>query len=225
MEITIDQFQIGGHRNFIYLITFGDQSLVVDPQSDLRPWQSRMRELGAQLAGIVLTHTHWDHVAGVPPLVEQDQNKERSGKPKLPIYLHNLDAQRLRDSSKAVQERFVFVGDGDKIPLGSRSLEVLHTPGHSAGECSYYLHSEAAKPPRLFTGDTIFVGDVGRCDLESGSVDEMFATLERLKRLPPDTIIYPGHHYGQTPTTTIAHECTHSPAWMCKTVKELDALP
>ena len=216
MSTKVDQFLIGGHRNFIYLISSGGQALVVDPQSDLVPWQNRIKELGLKLTGVVLTHTHWDHVAGVPAIVDQYEAE------KLPIYVHELDARRMSQSAAAVRERFTFIKDGDKISVGQTSLEVLHTPGHSAGECSYLL---ATNPPQLFTGDTVFVGDVGRTDLETGSTEEMFTTIQRLKRLAPDTVIYPGHDYGATPTSTIARECEKSASFRCRTAKELDAIP
>ncbi|MBI3556074.1 MAG: MBL fold metallo-hydrolase [Deltaproteobacteria bacterium] len=212
----VDQFLIGGHRNFIYLISSDGQALVVDPQSDLTPWQNRLRELGAKLTGVLLTHTHWDHVAGVPAIVDQ------YGAEKIPIYVHELDARRMSQSAPAVLEHFSFVKEGDRIRVGSLSLEVLHTPGHSAGECCYYL---AGQPPQLFTGDTVFVGDVGRTDLETGSTEEMFTTLQRLKKLAPETVIYPGHDYGKTKTTSIVQECKQSAAWRCRTTEELDAIP
>ncbi|MBI3542087.1 MAG: MBL fold metallo-hydrolase [Deltaproteobacteria bacterium] len=214
--VQVDQFLIGDHRNFIYLITSGKESLVVDPQSDLEPWQARAKELGSRLAGVLLTHTHWDHVAGVPAIVDQYAAE------KLPIYVNKLDARRFDSAARDVRDRLVFVDDGQRIPLGGAHVEVLHTPGHSAGECCFLV---AGSPPRLFTGDTVFVGDVGRTDLESGSTAEMFDTIQRLKKLPADTIIYPGHDYGRTPTSTIARESAGSAAFRCATVKELDALP
>ncbi len=212
----IDQFLIGGHRNFIYLISFDGESLVVDPQSDLTPWQNRIKELKTKLTGVLLTHTHWDHVAGVPAIVDQ------YGAENIPIYVHELDARRMAQSAPAVRERFKFIKDGDKIAVGRTNVEVLHTPGHSAGECSYLIQSQ---PPQLFTGDTVFVTEVGRTDMETGSTAELFTTLQRLKKLPPDTIIHPGHDYGKTPTTTIGRECVESAAFRCRTVEELDAIP
>lgn len=225
----VDSFLIGDYRNFIYLITVDGQSLVVDPQSDLKPWQARMRELGSRLTGVLLTHTHWDHVAGLPAIAKEYAAAD------VPIYVHELDAHRLSSAkhsgsarsvakpAAALEDRFHFVCDGDRISIGSQALEVLHTPGHSAGECCYLLRDH--KPPALFTGDTVFVGDVGRCDLESGSVSQMYETIQRLKTLPPNTVIYPGHDYGRTPTSTLQRERDSSPAFACRSVEELDALP
>lgn len=213
----IDQFLIGSHRNFVYLVTFDGESIVIDPWDDLVPWQTRLRELGSRLTGVALTHTHWDHVKGVPNIVEQY--------PDLPIYLHKLDARRMERSAPSILERFKFVDQGDLIRVGAQKIEVLHTPGHSAGECSYFIAGSTNAPPALFTGDTVFIGDVGRTDLETGSTEQLFETLQQLKKLPPETTIYPGHHYGRTPTSTLARECSESAAFRCKTVRELDALP
>lgn len=210
----IDQFLYGGMKNFSYLITFDGESLIVDPQVELHRWERRMQELGATLKGILLTHTHWDHVAGVPGVAAKY--------PQAKIYVNKLDAKRIQKYDEAVRARFVFVEDGEQIALGSQTIEVLHTPGHSAGECCFLIREE---PYKLFTGDTVFVSEVGRTDLETGSTAELFHTLQRLKQLPGDTVIYPGHDYGNTPTTTIARECAESAAFRCKTIEELDALP
>jgi glyoxylase-like metal-dependent hydrolase (beta-lactamase superfamily II) len=204
----IDQLLIGNYRNFVYLVTFDGESIVIDPQSDLKPWEDRIRELGSRLVGVALTHTHWDHVAGVPGILEKYG--------RLPVYVHELDAHRIK-------KPYVVVRDGDPIPVGGESLKTIHAPGHSAGECCFLL--EEGKSHHLFTGDTVFVGDVGRTDLESGSTREMFETIQRLKKLPGDAVIYPGHDYGRTKTSTVARESAESAAFRCKTVEELDALP
>jgi glyoxylase-like metal-dependent hydrolase (beta-lactamase superfamily II) len=209
----IDQFLIGDYRNFTYLVTIDGDSLVVDPQTDLGPWQMRLREIGATLKGVLLTHTHWDHIAGVPHVIAQY--------PDVPIYVHEIDARRLKEKETRVRIR--HIKDNEKIPLGNGHVEVWLTPGHSAGECCYLVRENNVT--HLLTGDTVFVGDVGRTDLETGSSAELFETIQRLKTLPADTIIYPGHDYGRTPTSTLAKECESSAAFKCKTVKELDVLP
>lgn len=211
--LSIDQFLIGGFRNFVYLVTHGGESLVIDPQSELEFWEKRIATLGSRLVGVALTHTHWDHVAGVPAIAEKYD---------VPIHVHQLDAARLKKATAAVQRRLAHVSEGQAIMVGGARLEVLHTPGHSAGECCFLI---AGEKPALFTGDTVFVGEVGRTDLETGSTAELFATLQRLKRLPPETVVYPGHDYGKTPTSTIARESVESAAFRCTTIEELDALP
>lgn len=210
----VDQFLMGRLRNFIYLITIGNEAMVIDPQADLSPWEKKLTERGAHLTGVLLTHTHWDHVEGVPAVAAKYPNAK--------MYVHESDSFRLEKYTDEVRARFVFIKDGDKICLGNQTIEVLHTPGHSAGECCYMI---SQSPPLLFTGDTVFVNEVGRTDLETGSTAELFATLQRLKKLPPETIIYPGHDYGKTVTSTIARESAESAAFRCQTIEELHALP
>ncbi len=86
---------------------------------------------------------------------------------------------------------------------------------------------EAPKDPilHLFTGDTLFQGNCGRCDLAGGDPKMMFKTLQELKQLDPSTKIYPGHDYGIRPVTTIAYERKNNPTLKAKTYEEFDQLP
>ena len=95
----------------------------------------------------------------------------------------------------------VLMHDGDIVKIGDTHLKILHTPGHTPG--SVCLYSEG----NLFTGDTLFVGAVGRVDLPGGSRLQMRMSFnEKIFTLPGDTVVWPGHDYGPTPTSTIAHE-------------------
>lgn len=214
--VEISQFQIADFKNFTYLITCGGDSFVVDPQKDLKPWLEKMRDQRAHLKGILLTHSHWDHVIGLPQVEEafKDENYK--------IYVHKYEAKRLKNAPREIQDRFAFIEEGMKLDLGGAPVVVMHAPGHSSGECNFFI---AGKPSHLITGDTVFIGDVGRTDLGDGSTRELFETLQRIKTLPPDTIIYPGHDYGKTPTSTVREQMEHSAAFRCRTIEELDALP
>ena len=213
-HMNIHQFQIGRLLNFTYLIISKNEALVIDPQQDLSPWWNFLEQSKAKLTCILLTHTHYDHVPGVQPICE---------KIKVPIYLHQADAFRLENWPSNIKALFRFVTDGEIIEVGHAKVAVIHTPGHSAGECCYFIQEN--DQTHLFTGDTIFVGNVGRTDLETGSTEELFQTIQQLKKLPLQTLIYPGHNYGKTPTTTLERERKESEAFHCKTVQELDALP
>jgi glyoxylase-like metal-dependent hydrolase (beta-lactamase superfamily II) len=207
----VAQFELGDYRNFTYLILDWPTRMaaVVDPQKDLSPWRSALDAHGFSLARVLLTHTHHDHVAGVPELTRI--------LPHLPVHAHVEDAHRI-PGVPLLQ----LVSDGDRLGVGSLSVEVLHTPGHSAGECCYLVRADR---PYLFTGDTVFIRDCGRTDFPDGSNEQMFASLQRIRKLPPETILMVGHHYAPEIATTLARELRTSPPFRCHSVEELAGLP
>jgi len=212
-EEPVAQYELGSYRNFIYLILDWREkkAAIVDPQSDLDKLLGDLKDYGFELTGILLTHTHHDHIAGVPKLLERF--------PSLPIYVHPVDSHRLeRKLSGSVQP----LTDGQEIPVGSLSIQVIHTPGHSAGECCYFFERGRKY---LFTGDTLFIRDCGRTDFEDGSNEQMFDSLQRIKALAPETVILPGHHYAKECATILAQELAESAPLRCGSVAELAALP
>jgi glyoxylase-like metal-dependent hydrolase (beta-lactamase superfamily II) len=105
-------------------------------------------------------------------------------------------------------------------------VQVLHTPGHSPGECCFFIPAPTRNDlPYLFTGDTIFIRDCGRTDFAGGNVLDMFDSIQQIKRLPQKTVILCGHHYQPEVASTIADEMVDSPPFRCRNVDELDALP
>jgi glyoxylase-like metal-dependent hydrolase (beta-lactamase superfamily II) len=101
----------------------------------------------------------------------------------------------------------------------------MHTPGHSSGEFCYLLPKQTqVDRPYVFTGDTLFIRDCGRTDLESGNDAEMFASLQILKQLDPDTVILVGHHYAKECASTLGEELKVSPPLKCASVSELSNL-
>jgi glyoxylase-like metal-dependent hydrolase (beta-lactamase superfamily II) len=96
--------------------------------------------------------------------------------------------------------------DGNVLEVGTLEIRVIHTPGHTPGSVCFLVNGN------LFTGDTLFVGAVGRTDLTGASLDTLLDSLERkLLPLPPETIVWPGHDYGETPTSTIGREMKENP--------------
>ncbi|NWF55506.1 MAG: MBL fold metallo-hydrolase, partial [Syntrophaceae bacterium] len=147
-----------------------------------------------------------DHVMG---------NEEMKKKTGARIIIHEADAPSLTRIPRAMLAMFCgrpspaadeTVKDGDVIQVSSLSLKALHTPGHSAGSISILGDGV------VFTGDTLFVGSVGRTDLPGGSWPLMLRSIQtKLLTLPDETIVLPGHNYGPTPTSTIKNERLHNP--------------
>ena len=144
---------------------------------------------GANLKYILLTHGHFDHIAGIRP--NRFKNNPQ-------IVMHKADSDWLNNANQylpmfgmpeiTIPKVDVFVDDGDTIKLGSLEIKVLHTPGHTQGGVCYLVDGN------LFSGDTIFREAVGRCDLEGGNFNQIVESIEdKIFTLPPETVIYPGH--------------------------------
>lgn len=143
---------------------------------------------------IILTHSHFDHIGAVEELRKATGAK---------LAIHTLEADELlHPSMPAYAPRLekaadILLNDGDTITVGSITIKAIHTPGHTKGGLCYYVDG------KLFSGDTLFFGDVGRCDLSGGDYNTLKKSIkERLYTLPDDTTVYPGH--GRS--TTIAYE-------------------
>ena len=172
-----------------YLLISDGAALVVDPSVSAEAILRTAKEQNAEIQGILLTHGHFDHILSLDVLRE---------KLSIPTAIHEHDAVMLTDGRKNAFYDFfgkerVFraaeqlLSEGDTIPLGSETITVLHTPGHTGGSVCYLIGND------LITGDTLFSNTYGRCDLWSGSDEEMRNSLLRLRTLSPDLTIYPGH--------------------------------
>ncbi len=200
----IEQIEIGGFQIYCYVL--GDketgEGIVVDPGGPSGPILEQAKRAGVTtIKYIVNTHNHVDHVAGNADM------KQATG---APIAIHEDDADGLANANPAMLQMLnadaspaadLLLKDGDKIAFGNESVEVIHTPGHTRGGICLYW------PGYVVTGDTLFVGGVGRTDLPGGSYEVLQASIRnRLFTLPDDTIVLSGHAYGVTPTSTIAKE-------------------
>ena len=211
----IAQFETGTYRNFTYAVLnwTSKEAILIDPHSDLEVVFAGLSSHGFRLVGVVLTHSHWDHIDGLPEIIGQF--------PSVPLAVHRLELSRIQPEILS-QFRVQEIVSSD-LQLGEIRLEVIPTPGHSAGECSYVFKTQ--ERGYLFSGDTLFIRDCGRTDLPTGNTSEMYASLQKLKALPLSTVILPGHHYAKETASTLEIELQSSPPLRCASVQELEQLP
>jgi len=184
-----------------YITKIGNTALVVDPADEGETICAFLREKNLEPVACVITHAHFDHIYGLDTLCETF--------PKMKVYAHKLDADALSDtfrnlSSPLFGVPYAYKGDvemlcdGQILPVGDVSFEVLHTPGHTEGSICLYNKDEGV----LFSGDTLFYETCGRVDFPGGDAHKMKASLKRLCSLSGDCEVYPGHEC----TTTLSHE-------------------
>ncbi len=209
MDLAIDQILVGRFGVFCYLVTepATREAMLVDPGAEPGRILGRVRERDARVRWIVCTHAHPDHVGAVAR-VKADTGAS--------VVIHRKEAETLGKLSHRVLVRLmggkpvprpdVLVEGGDRLEIGPCAVRVLHTPGHSPGGICLLAEGH------LFSGDTLFVGGVGRTDLPGASWEELSASLrEKVLGLPGSTRVWPGHDYGAVPTNLLDAEKRENP--------------
>jgi len=193
--------------NFMYAL--GDpvsrQALVVDPAWDVDSLVDVVHADDFEVTGALITHYHPDHVGGDLFGLQVEgvaRLLERHG---VPLYVNEHEAEGLKKVTGVSDSDLKTVEGGDRLKFGSQEIQFLHTPGHTPGSQCFLLGD------RLIAGDTLFVQGCGRVDLPGGDAEALYHSLtDVLAKLPPTTILYPGHHYGPTPASTIGDELEHN---------------
>jgi len=196
--VKVHQIQVGNMQNFTYVVEDDDtnEGIVIDPSWDLDQIEQIITRNDLKIKYIVNTHHHFDHTLGNEALAKSIGVK---------IIQHEV--------SELPHD--ITVKDGDVINFGNSELRVLHTPGHSKD--SICLIGDG----KIFSGDTLFVGNCGRIDLPGGSAKELYHSLfDVLYPLDENLILYSGHNYGPSATSTIGKEKTTNLVMQKRTEKE-----
>lgn len=185
---------LGAYQTNCYLLWQDgqDSCLVIDPGYEPETVLRQADRLGKKIEAILLTHGHFDHVGGVRQLAADTDCS---------VYLCQQDLSMPQQMTAGPLYYTHTYREGDTLTLAGISLQVLHTPGHTPG--SVCLLAEDA----LFSGDTLFEGSCGRTDLPGGDTATILSSLARLRQLPGDYRVYPGHG----PATTLSEERRFNP--------------
>ncbi len=197
------------------------EALVIDPGDEVDRILNVLKKHDLKVRAIVSTHAHIDHVGGLAKLHRATGAPVLMHRDDLELYLAMpQQAAWLGVEAPETTEVEGFLSDGDDLLWGGFKAQVIHTPGHSRGSLSVYLPprgEDAGKDsasesmievPRLFAGDTLFAGSIGRTDLWGGSLGDILRSIhEKLLLLPEHTLVYPGHG----PATSIGKEKESNP--------------
>jgi hydroxyacylglutathione hydrolase len=212
-DLYFRQLPVGEMANLAYLLgsRSSREALVVDPAWDVDALLDRAEADGMRVVGALVTHYHQDHVGGhifglsiegLPRLLERCP---------MPIHVNEREADGLRRVTGVSEGDLVRRAGGDDLVLGGIRIRFLHTPGHTPGsQC--FLVEEAERPGRLVSGDTLFLNACGRVDLPGGSAEDLYRSLHGvLKRLPDETLLFPGHLYAPEPSSTLGEQKRTNP--------------
>ena len=186
-------FTVGAVAENTYIVRRdgSDRALIVDPGDESERLIAAIDQLGVTLDGILLTHTHFDHVGAVAPVARATGAE---------VWVPGIEKFVLADINSFVPwpgfgpfesyDAEHTLKGGEKLELAGYEIDVLFTPGHSPGHVTFSIPDEQA----IFSGDVLFEGSVGRVDLPGGDWATLLESIRMLvETLPPETAVYPGH--------------------------------
>jgi glyoxylase-like metal-dependent hydrolase (beta-lactamase superfamily II) len=203
--MTIEQIEVG-FNNFSYIIYDKESASVVDPSSEISHTLDFLKNNNLVLEYIILTHYHSDHTFKTKDLKN--------------IYPDASIVASEKDGKQLNIKKYITVKEGSILKLNDVTLKFMLTPGHTPGGICILVDNEA-----LLTGDTLFIGNCGRADLIGGNIYDLFNSLQRIKNLSNDLIIYPGHNYGHKPFDSLKNQKKTNITLLANNIEEFKMIP
>ena len=190
-EIKIKKMILGVIDTNLYIVYDNDkkEAVIIDPADEPGRIMNAIKKLDVKPVAIFLTHGHYDHILAANFIKNYYH---------IPIVAHNREKTLLKNSNLNLSAENdcstkvypdIFVKDKEELEVGGMTFKVFYTPGHTAGSCCYYMESEKI----MFSGDTMFAGTCGRCDLPTGDPVRMAKSIEKLLKLSDEVVVFPGH--------------------------------
>ena len=198
-ELFLEQLKLGPMENFVYIIGSNStrEVALIDPAWEIDSLLQHIEEKDLKLTSILVTHYHPDHIGGgmmgqsIPGIAEVME------KHPVKIYVNKHEAEGVKKVTGVSDSDLQLVDSGDHLKIGENDIEFLHTPGHTPGSQCFSVNNN------LVSGDTLFINGCGRVDLPGSNSEQMYHSLQHLRSLPDNTILYPGHHYSEEESATM----------------------
>jgi glyoxylase-like metal-dependent hydrolase (beta-lactamase superfamily II) len=201
--------QLGVMQNWVYLVGSAAKRrcVVVDPAWNVDAIFRQAEQDGVEIVGALVTHWHPDHVGGDLFGHDIEGLAKLLERQALPIHVNRHELDGVAQVAGVSKGDLVGHDGGDAVEVDDVTIRLLHTPGHTPGSQCFLCHGH------LLSGDTLFIRSCGRVDLPGGNAEQMWKSLNTvLKRLPPETVLHPGHQYGPIDASTIGEEARLNPA-------------
>jgi hydroxyacylglutathione hydrolase len=216
------QLPVGEMANLAYVIGSRStrEALLVDPAWSVDALLDRAEADGMRVVGALVTHHHQDHVGGEIFGLSIEGLGRLLARTPVPIHVNAREADAVRRAAGVAPSDLVRHEGGEDLRLGRVRVRLLHTPGHTPGSQCFLVESDAGAG-RLVSGDTLFLNSCGRVDLPGGDPEAMYRSLDGvLKRLPDETVLYPGHLYAPEPFSTIGAQKQSNPYLRAATLEQ-----
>jgi len=200
-DLYLKQLRVGPMANFTYLIgsRSARQCFAVDPAWDIAAIRSAAAVDDMQIIGALVTHYHPDHCGGHLWGHDIEGVAELGGNGGVPIYAHTDEVDGIVKVTGVARSDIKACRSGDLLKVGGVEIKLIHTPGHTPGSQCFLCGDN------LVSGDTLFITGCGRTDLPGGNAEQLYDSLaNKLAKLPPGTVLYPGHNYDPVEHATMA---------------------